>query len=320
VLDSGDAELRVEYAGQNYAVAIPVLGTPKGGATFSRPGTMALSDVKKPRVLALVSDGNTDLSEAVSTRLFTDKLGSCAQFATLPLNANFSQVQASIDSHTGIGHAVSGNRALPDFFIRMVLPAARNYTLATNLDYKTRQSYQAWAFAELLSRDGRVMYAADVNQRIDDTVTNQSGFSVADRKEVVLKNALTELADRFNKEVRFTPVTLKVSDASSDSFVIDDSGMVLQPGDTVRVYHDAGRPGGIAENALVPMWDANVTSRDGSKVTAAPVLLVAGKPPRPSRGDVVLVDSVANAGAGAQRLAFCPSDKNQIGSVSLGKR
>jgi hypothetical protein len=47
------------------------------------------------------------------------------------------------------------------------------------------------------------------------------------------------------------------------------------------------------------------------------VLPVAGKPPRPSSGDVVLIDSVANAGAGAQRLAFCPSDKNQIGSVSL---
>jgi hypothetical protein len=178
---------------------------------------MALSDVKKPRVLALVSDGNTDLSDAVSTQLFTDKLGSNAPFATLPLNANFSQVQASIDSHTGIGHEVNSNRALPDYFIRMVLPPARTYTLATNLSYKTQQSYQAWAFAELLSRDGRVLYSADVNQRIDDTVTNQSGFSVADRKEVILKNALSDLADRFSNEVRFMPVMLKVTDTSSDT-------------------------------------------------------------------------------------------------------
>jgi hypothetical protein len=317
VLDAGDAEVRVEFAGQNYAVAVPVLGTPKSGTVFSRASTMALSDVKKPRVLALVSEGNPDLSDAVSTQLFTDKLGSNAPFATLPLNANFSQVQASIDSHTGIGHEVNSNRALPDYFIRMVLPPARHYSLATNLSYKTRQSYQAWAFAELLSRDGRVLYSADVNQRIDDTVTNQSGFSVADRKEVILKNALSDLADRFSKEVRFKPVTLKVADASSDTFQIDDPGMNLQPGDSFRVYHDAGRPGNIAENALVPVWDANVVSRDGSKVTASAVLPVAGKPPRPSSGDVVLIDSVANAGVGAQRLAFCPSDKNQIGSVSL---
>jgi hypothetical protein len=317
VLDAGDAEVRVEFAGRNYAVAVPVLGTPKSGTVFSRASTMALSDVKKPRVLALVSDGNTDLSDAVSTQLFTDKLGSNAPFATLPLNANFSQVQASIDSHTSIGHEVNSNRALPDYFIRMVLPPARHYALATNLSYKTRQSYQAWAFAELLSRDGRVLYSADVNQRIDDTVTNQSGFSVADRKEVILKNALSDLADRFSKEVRFKPVTLKVTDTSSDTFQVDDPGMNLQPGDSFRVYHDAGRPGSIAENALVPVWDANVVSRDGSKVTASAVLPVAGKPPRPSSGDVVLIDSVANAGAGAQRLAFCPSDKNQIGSVSL---
>jgi hypothetical protein len=317
VLDAGDAEVRVEFAGQNYAVAVPVLGTPKSGAVFSRASTMALSDVKKPRVLALVSDGNTDLSDAVSTQLFTDKLGSNAPFATLPLNANFSQVQASIDSHTGIGHEVNSNRALPDYFIRMVLPPARTYTLATNLSYKTQQSYQAWAFAELLSRDGRVLYSADVNQRIDDTVTNQSGFSVADRKEVILKNALSDLADRFSNEVRFMPVMLKVTDTSSDTFQVDDPGMNLQPGDSFRVYHDAGRPGSIAENVLVPVWDANVVGRDGSKVTASAVLPVAGKPPRPSSGDVVLIDSVANAGAGAQRMAFCPSDKNQIGSVSL---
>jgi hypothetical protein len=317
VLDDGDAELRVEYAGQNYAVAVPVLGTPKDGAVFSRASTMALADVKKPRVLALVSDGNTDLSDAVSTQLFTDKLGSNAPFATLPLNANFSQVQASIDSHTGIGHEVNGNRALPDYFIRMVLPPARHYELATNLSYKTRQSYQAWAFAELVSRDGRVLYSTDVNQHIDDTVTNQSGFGVADRKEVILKNALSDLADRFSKEVRFTPVTLKVTDTSSDTFQVDDPGMNLQPGDSLRVYHDAGSLSGMAEHALVPAWDANVVSRDGSKITATAVLPVAGKPPRPSSGDVVLIDSVANAGAGAQRLAFCPVDKNQIGSVSL---
>ncbi len=319
VLDAGDAEVRVVYAGQSYAVAVPVLGKPASGTVFSRPGTMALSDVRKPRVLAIVSDGNSDLSDAVSTQLFTDRLGSNAPFATLPLNANFSQVQASIDSHTGIGHDVSGKRALPNYFIRMVLPPARHYALATNLAYKTQQHYQAWAFAELVSKDGRVLYAADVDQRIDDTVTNQSGFNVADRKEVILKNALSDLADRFAKEVRFKPVTLNVTDASSDTFQVDDPGMNLQPGDSFQVSHDAGRPGNITEHVLVPTWEARVVSRNGNTVVAATDLAVAGDPPRPSRGDVVLLDGIANASASAQRLAFCPSDKNQIGSVTLDR-
>ncbi|CAN0623629.1 conserved exported protein of unknown function [Burkholderia multivorans] len=318
VMDDGDAEIRVEYAGQNYAVGVPVLGTPKDGAVFSRASTMALSDVKKPRVLSLVSDGNPDLPNAVSTQLFTDKLGSNAPFATLPLNANFSQVQASIDSHTGIGHDVSGKRALPDYFIRMVLPEAQHYVLPTNLGYKTQQSVQAWAFAELLSRNGRVLYSADVNARIDDTVTSGSGFSVESRKEVVLKNALNDLAERFSKEVRFKPMTLKVADVSSDTIQVEDPGMNLQPGDPIRVYHSAGRPGGIPEDVLVPAWDATVASRDGNKVTASLLALpIAGKPPKPSSGDVVLVDGVTNAGTGTQRNAFCPAEKSQIGSVAL---
>ena len=319
VMDDGEAEIRVEYSGQHYAVGVPVLGTPKNGASFSRPATMALSDVKKPRVMALVSDGNSDLSDAVMTQLFTDKLGSNAPFAALPLNANYSQVQASIDSHTNIGHKVSGERALPDYFIRMVVPPARNYTLPTNLSYKTQQSYQAWAFAELLSPDGRVLYAADVNDRIDDTVTNNSGFNPADRREVVLKNALTDLADRFSKEIRFKPIMLKVSDASADTFQIDDPGMNLQVGGSFRVYRDVGRPGGILEDAFVPTWEASVVSRDGSKVVAASILPVAGKPPKPSSGDVVLMDSVANAGSYGQRTAYCPAEKSQVGSVAVNQ-
>jgi hypothetical protein len=319
IMDDGAAELRVEYSGQHYAVAVPVLGTPKDGAIFSRPATMALTDVKKPRVMALVSDGNPDLSDAVSTQLFADRLGSNAPFATLPLNANYSQVQASIDGHTNIGHEVSGERSLPDYFIRMVVPPARSYALPTNLSYKTQQSYEAWAFAELLSSDGRVLYAADVNDRIDDMVTNNSGFNPADRREVVLKNALTDLADRFSKEIRFRPVVLKVSDASADTFQIDDPGMNLQVGDRFRVYHDAGKPGDIPEDVLVPTWDANVVSRDSSKVVASVILPVAGTPPKPSGGDSVMMENVANAGSGGQRTAFCPAEKSQVGSVAVDR-
>lgn len=317
ILNDGASEIRVEYAGQGYAVAVPVLGSPGKGTVFSRAGTMALSDVKKPRVLALVSDSNPDLSEAVVTQLFTDKLGTGAPFSTLPLNANFSQVQASIDSHTAIGHEVSGKRALPDYFIRMVVPPARQYALPTNLSYKTQRSYQAWAFAELLSRNGRVLYAADVTQRIDDTVTDRAGFHAADRREVVLKNALHDLADRFAKEVRFRPLTLKVSAAASDRFEVEDPGMSLQAGDTIRVYHGIGKPGSLDEEALIPTWEASVTGREGSRVSATPILPVAGKPPRPESGDVVFVDSVTGAGAGGQRLAYCPAAKSQVGSVAL---
>jgi hypothetical protein len=316
IMDDGESEIRVEYSGQHYAVAVPVLGKPKDGAVFSRPVTMALTDVKKPRVMALVSDGNPDLSDAVSTQLFADRLGSSAPFATLPLNANFSQVQASIDSHTGIGHAVSGERSLPDYFIRMVIPPAKSYTLPTNLTYKTQQSYEAWAFAELVSRNGRVLYAADINDRIDDTITDGSGFNPAARREIVLKNSLTDLADRFSKEIQFKPVVLKVSDTSADTFQIDDPDMNLQVGDHFRVYHDAGKPGDITEDVLVPTWDGTVASRDGSKVVASAGLQIAGNPPKPSSGDVVVMDNVGSSAGAGQRTAFCPAEKSQVGSIA----
>lgn len=319
VLDDGASEIRVEYAREHYAIAVPVLGTPKDGALFSRPATMALSDVAKPRVMTLVSDGNADFSDALSTQLFTDKLGTDAPFATLPLNANFSQVQTSIDSHTTIGHEVSAKRVLPDYFIRMVVPPARHYSLPTNLSYKTQQSYSAWAFAELLSRDGRVLYATDVNERIDDTVTDKSGFNASDRREVVLKNALTDLAGRFGKDVHFKPIDLAVTGTTGDAFDIDDPGMTLQVGQSIRVYHHVGKLSGIPDDVLVPTWDGSVTGRDGGHVSASVALQVAGAPPKPSRGDEVLIEQVANASSGGQRTAFCPAEKNQVGSVSVDR-
>ena len=42
---------------------------------------MKLSDVKKPRVLVVVSDGNADIPDAVMSQLFADQLGADAQFA-----------------------------------------------------------------------------------------------------------------------------------------------------------------------------------------------------------------------------------------------
>ena len=111
---------------------------------------------------------------------------------------------------------------------------------------------------------------------------------------------------------------LKVSDASADTFQVDDPDMNLQVGDRFRVYHDAGKPGDLSEDAFVPTWDASVVSREGSKLTASSIPVpVAGTPPKPSSGDIVLIDEVANAGSSGLRMAFCPAEKSQIGSVAV---
>lgn len=315
--DAEGNEIRIEHAGQYYAIAVPVLGRARDGGIFSRPSMMKLSDVKKPRVLTLVSDGNTDLPDAVVTQLFADKLGSKAPFASLPLNGNFSQVQATLDRTTNIGHQVSGQRSLPEYVIRLVVPPVRHYELPTNVDYKVQRHYRGWAFGELLSLDGRVLYAADVSQPIDDTVSLGVGFADADRREVVLKNTLNELADRFGKEIRFKPQTLTLSEAGNGSFTIDDNGGVLQPGQTIRVYHSVGRPGGITEDVLVPTWEARVQARDGRKVMAQKILEIAGNPPAPEKGDVVLINSISTDSSGGERVAYCPASKAQVGSVAI---
>lgn len=317
--DADGNQIRVEHVGPQYAVALPVLGKARTGQSFSRPSLMKLSDVKKPRVLTLVSHGNADLPDAVATQLFADKLGSSASFANLPLNSNYSQVQVALDRQTAIGHQVSGQRSLPDYVIRLVLPQARQYELPTNLDYKTQRYYKGWAYAELLSLDGRVLYARDVSQQIEDTVSHGVGFADADRKEVVLKNTLNDLAERFAKEIRFSPQKINISASDGNQFILDDRTDALQPNQVIRVYRAIGKPSGGGEAALVPTWEARVVEKDGSKVTAQVTMPLTNTMPLPANGDVVLSETISGDSNGGDRIAYCPSSKAQLGSITVDK-
>ena len=95
----------------------------------------------------------------------------------------------------------------------------------------------------------------------------------------MLKNALTKLADRFAKEVRFEPIFLKLTDASSDTFKVDDPGTALPVGASFRVYHNIGHVSGVPEDILIPTWDATVSSRDNSTAIASTVLPVTSSYP-----------------------------------------
>ena len=52
-------------------------------------------------------------------------------------------------------------------------------------------------------KNGQVLFARHADENLQDVVTNGIGIVAADRREVALKNALVELADKFSKEVKF---------------------------------------------------------------------------------------------------------------------
>jgi len=308
LLDTDGNEIKIEHAGQDYAVATPIGGKISSGGRYARTSMMKLSDVKKPRVLVVVSDGNADIPDAVMSQLFADQLGADAQFAVLPLNANYGKVQSAIDSNTQIGSAVSGQRELPDYFTRLVVPDVVEYEKPTNLTYKTQRHYKSWAFAELLAKNGQVLFARHADENLQDVVTNGIGIAAADRREVALKNALVELADKFSKEVKFKHTTLEITSAENGQLWVDDTAQVLQLGQAVRIYRE------ISKDVLVPTWEARVEAREGGRIALRTQLEIAGSPPAPSKGDKLLIDQINTPAGGAMRLAYCPNPKSQVGS------
>lgn len=321
LLESPDGnEIRVEYAADNYAVAIPVIGNPTSGEKFSRPSLMKLSDVRKPRVLTLVGEPNNEVPPAVLTQLFVDGLGTNAPFAVLPLNPNFSRLQEALERNSKAPTEIVGHRALPDYFIRLVAPAATAYEFTTNLNYKSERTYTSWVFAELVTADGSVLFASDSKHRMKEFVSHGNAFSSEEQRLVAMKNALHELAAKFTAGVKFVPATLPILTGNSNGvFQFEDIGGLLREGQSVRVFRStqgqSAEPSG--DSIWIPVWEARVATRNGSRVNLVPVLSVYSSIGAPAKGDVIRLNGISSKSTSGNRVEYCPAEKPSIGGISI---
>jgi hypothetical protein len=73
------------------------------------------------------------------------------------------------------------------------------YEAGTNLDFKTVRHYETLAFADVVDTSGRVNFSAIGKDVINDEITRNIGPGITERREVSVKNALTDLANQVAK-------------------------------------------------------------------------------------------------------------------------
>ncbi|TCB57720.1 hypothetical protein [Acinetobacter terrae] len=313
-LSSTDGDLiRVVHADSDYAVALPVLMS-GNSKRFSKVSTNTRQAMNKPKVLVVDVLTYQGESKDLIEQIFSDAVGEQASFTLTPVNRRYSAMAQSVSEQTALAQSEDINqRELPEFFIRInVVPVIAYQQQIGKMTQQ--QVFHSEVFAEMIDHSGRVIYSAHAADDIKDVISEGMGFSLEARKEVVLKNALLKLGQKFQKGIQFTRSDLKVSGSSGQGITIDDAGERLTTGMKVHVYHQDKAAG---RNILIPTWEATVLERQGAKVKAQLDFPVSSSDRLPVRsGDSILLDSSAPVGDSKQARVLCPGlHTEQVGEI-----
>lgn len=313
LIDAAGNELRVISASSAYAIAQPQLGTFAPGTTFSRVSSRTLAEIRKQRVLPLVEGSPEGMPEEMVLQVFSDALGASAPVSLVPVNRTFAAVLRAVSAQIDLSKEKLTHRELPAYFVRLHVPEPTSFERPTNLAYKTVRLTDAIAYAEVVDRSGRVVFAAVGRDRIEDEITSGMDVDARARKEVAVKNALLALARKFDA-LKFESATVAITQGGTSLRAGDEHG-VLAPGTTLRVYHSIGELGDLGE-VRVPTWEVSVTatSADGAELSTT-LPIVAGVP-APEKGDVLILDAAGPGLARRNRLGPCGGNE-QLGSVAL---
>ncbi|MEO9195886.1 MAG: hypothetical protein ABI445_19710, partial [Polyangia bacterium] len=310
--DAGD-ELRVVYAAETYAVARAELGRSELDARFCRSSLRSVADTRKPSVLVVIEQAPAWLPSETLAQLTVDLVGDKTAVRFVPVNQTYTNVRQALAQNVALSQAQLHRRALPALFLRISALEPLTYETPTVLPHKQLRITEATVLAELVDRRGRVVYATQGHDRVQDEIVLGTVIDLAGRREIAVKNALLDLAVRMGKDLRFRSASLPVREAVGHLDVEDPDGLLQG---NARVFHSLGRVAHIPEPVWVPSWEVSTGEWSAGHTEATATLALATDAPPPARGDRVIVSAADVSRAGHHRLAACGSSE-RLGPMAV---
>jgi hypothetical protein len=312
--DEKGNELKVLHAGPDYAVASPTLGTFSKGTVFAKASNGTLAEIQKPRMLPLIEQAPAGFPEESLVQLFGDALGAAAPVSLVPVNRTYAEVVKALSTQIDLSKEKLTQRELPAFFVRLRVPDPITYERATKVDYMTGRITDALAYAEVVDRSGRVLYAAQGRDHIEDEVVNGQALNLEARQEIAIKNALLALAKRFGAEFKLKTAQFELAEAGALPSVKDENGL-LAAGAMVHAFKKIGKVGN-AKDVLVPTWELSVAVPGEEKTELSPTFPLINDAPELAKGDVLIVEGASGVDARRRRFGTCgPAEK--LGTVEV---
>ena len=269
--DSADNLLEIVYAAENYSVGKPVLASNLNlGTTFQKFSAHVATGKDRPRVAVLVEKLPSGYAKDYVARLFAELLGDAAPLSVVQINTGFTQLLQTVREQDGVelSSTQSAERRPPGFVVRLRVPDTVYYEAGTNLDFEKQRRYETRAFADVIDSSGRIIYTATGVDVITDKIVRGIGAGPDERREVSLKNALTDLAKRL----------AQIGEPKRDrAEIVASSGPSLQINSQDRVYgeHERGvilrkakaRVGKETREILLPTTEASIDGYTGQSPT-----------------------------------------------------
>lgn len=288
----------VLHADSGYAVIKPVDGAVSVGDSLDFIFEGAADASNKPRVMPVLPGSGSDPWPSAVADLFAKDIGFKASFQLDPVDVNFVQTKELVtraascvawDKVAGMADSTRSIRDVPDYFLRFTPAVSPSVTVAGAGGSKTAEMLHTLVTAQVVDRFGRVVYSGlgDDDYTIDRI--DGEGLSLAQAREISLKNATVKLARNFVANVRFAPRDYKVAKVDKDKVWVSGlTGISLGGKVAFDLLHplDAKVGGKQALLDLEAGHGAGSIEADGDLVgfpysVANPVL------PRPRSGDLL---------------------------------
>jgi hypothetical protein len=269
--DSADNLVEIVYAGENYAVGKPVLASNLSlGAQFQKFSAHAASGKDRPRVAVLVDKQPEGYAKDYIARLFAELLGDAAPLSLVQINTGFTQLLQTVREQDGVELSAmkSAERNPPGFIVRLRVPDTVYYEAGTNLDYEKQRRYETRAFADVIDNSGRIIYSAMGTDVISDKIVRGVGAGPEERREVSIKNALTDLSRKLGQIGELKRDRAEIVASSGQIHQINSQGRVYgahQPGVILRKAK--ARVGKETREILLPTLEASIAGHAGQPLT-----------------------------------------------------
>jgi len=220
--DSSSNLIQVVYAADSYSFAQRVIAPNVGKGVVFHKYLSHVSDGKlKPRTIVLVEAQPKGFTKEYIAQLFSEILGDKAPLSIIQVDHDFSNLLNVVVQSNQLSNSSIAKRKPPTLFIRLRVAEPIVYETHTNLYYQTVRHYESLAFADIVDSNGRVNASAIGKDVISDNITNNIGPGIPERREVNIKNALIDLAEKLGNlsEPRREQVDVVPSTSADDAYI-----------------------------------------------------------------------------------------------------
>lgn len=227
--DAAPIIFKVLSVESGYSVLKPLMGNPSKGEEYVFVFESPADDSRKPKLLPVFSNKKDQLWSPAVADLFAKDIGFKAPFQLAPVDVNFTDNMNSVRAQANCvpwdkfpsSKTIFDSRVdHPNFFLRFEMGQSPVFSNAGKNAVKTEQSFMTALTAQVVDKDGNVIFSEIGKDSYTLERVGQQGLSLVNAQEISLKNAVVDLTKNFLQSVKLEPKQFTITEVKNGKFTV----------------------------------------------------------------------------------------------------